>query len=495
MSNLNELKPVANLSPFARFCCTIGNLPSSYMVSVTYEEQLLWLCDYLKNTIIPTVTTNAEAVKELQELYIKLKNYVDNYFENLDVQNEINIKLDLMASDGTLDKIINQDIFSELNNEINSIKLSLNDFKNFYGYNYIVDINGNGDFTSISECVNHANNNEKIFIKNGSYNNEIIACNSKKLTLVGESKKNVIIKNTTGSYASAPISASQGNFKNMTVIAGSRDIDTNNGGYAVHIDNNNLQNNEIIFENCNLYSYNNAGVGIGMRPNCDIIFKECNIISFAKYNLTTNKNCSGLFVHTSNENEGDAQNLYLFNCIITGQFCPAMVMQSCKSPSNRGYIIAQGTSFKSIAFKFTENLITENLLSNATDYNISFKEENFANTPLVMPSTYTTSNFPVVGKFLQDDLHYLVKRAIKAFTLEPNTDTAFDLSTWLDNKFQNLVSLDGWVKSSGGTIFPLNYNYENNFFIAFISSDGKLHLKCNIKCTGQLCIEYFINNR
>jgi hypothetical protein len=106
MSNLNELKPVGNLSPFARFCCTIGNLPSSYMVSLTYEEQLLWLCDYLKNTVIPAVNTNAEAVKELQELYVKLKDYVDNYFNNLDVQNEINNKLDEMAEDGTLAKII-----------------------------------------------------------------------------------------------------------------------------------------------------------------------------------------------------------------------------------------------------------------------------------------------------------------------------------------------------------------------------------------------------
>lgn len=106
MSNLNELKPVGNLSPFARFCCTIGNLPSSYMVSLTYEEQLLWLCDYLKNTVIPAVNTNAEAVKELQELYVKLKDYVDNYFNNLDVQNEINNKLNEMAEDGTLAKII-----------------------------------------------------------------------------------------------------------------------------------------------------------------------------------------------------------------------------------------------------------------------------------------------------------------------------------------------------------------------------------------------------
>lgn len=106
MSNINELKPTINLNPFARFCCTIGNLPSSYMASLTYEEQLMWLCDYLKNTVIPTVNNNAECVKELQELYVKLKDYVDNYFKNLDVQNEINIKLDEMALDGTLQEII-----------------------------------------------------------------------------------------------------------------------------------------------------------------------------------------------------------------------------------------------------------------------------------------------------------------------------------------------------------------------------------------------------
>lgn len=106
MSNLNELKLTISLNPFARFCCTIGNLPSSYMASLTYEEQLLWFCDYLQNTVIPAVNNNAEVVKELQELYVELKNYVDNYFENLDVQEEINNKLDEMAQDGTLEKII-----------------------------------------------------------------------------------------------------------------------------------------------------------------------------------------------------------------------------------------------------------------------------------------------------------------------------------------------------------------------------------------------------
>ena len=83
MENLNELKPVGKLSPFAHFCCTIGNLPTSYMISLTYEEQLLWLCNYLEKTVIPAVNTNAEAVAELQNLYVQLKNYVDNYFEDL----------------------------------------------------------------------------------------------------------------------------------------------------------------------------------------------------------------------------------------------------------------------------------------------------------------------------------------------------------------------------------------------------------------------------
>lgn len=95
----NPQSNVENLKPFKKFCMTIGALPSSYLESLTYQELLLWFCDYLQNTVIPTIDNNAEAVKELQNLYIELKDYVDNYFKNLDVQKEINNKLDEMASD------------------------------------------------------------------------------------------------------------------------------------------------------------------------------------------------------------------------------------------------------------------------------------------------------------------------------------------------------------------------------------------------------------
>ena len=149
MADLNELKPVGKLNPFTKFCCTIGNLPTSYMISLTYEEQLLWLCNYLEKTVIPTLNNNAEAVQELQELYIILKNYVDNYFENLDVQEEINNKLDQMAQDGTLQEIINEYLktkaiigFDTVSDMKNSENLTENSYARTFGFYSLNDGGG-----------------------------------------------------------------------------------------------------------------------------------------------------------------------------------------------------------------------------------------------------------------------------------------------------------------------------------------------------------------
>lgn len=105
--NLN-LKTVDTVDtrPFKKLVMTIGELPTSFIESMTYYELLAWFTNYLETVIIPTVNNNAEAVKELQDLFTELKNFVDNYFDNLDVQEEINNKLDEMAKDGTLQEII-----------------------------------------------------------------------------------------------------------------------------------------------------------------------------------------------------------------------------------------------------------------------------------------------------------------------------------------------------------------------------------------------------
>lgn len=95
-------------SPFKKLVMTIGELPTTFIESMSYYEALAWLVDYIQKTVIPAVNNNAEAVEELQKLFIELKSFVDNYFENLDVQDEIDNKLDEMAASGQLAEIIAQ---------------------------------------------------------------------------------------------------------------------------------------------------------------------------------------------------------------------------------------------------------------------------------------------------------------------------------------------------------------------------------------------------
>ena len=91
---------------FPRFINNLGIIPTSYKDSMDYYENLAWLCKYLEETVIPTVNQNGQAVQELQALYIQLNDYVTHYFDNLDVQEEINNKLDDMVESGDLQEII-----------------------------------------------------------------------------------------------------------------------------------------------------------------------------------------------------------------------------------------------------------------------------------------------------------------------------------------------------------------------------------------------------
>lgn len=106
---------MTQLQKCIHMCASIGEIPTSYLESMTYEEQLLWLCNFLENTVIPAVNENNEKALE-----------VLNYFKNLNVQNEINEKLNEMVDDGTLERIINEEIFTELNNEIDEVNNKVN---------------------------------------------------------------------------------------------------------------------------------------------------------------------------------------------------------------------------------------------------------------------------------------------------------------------------------------------------------------------------------
>ena len=82
----------SDLKPFEFWCQKV--LPLEYDNSLSYYELLCKVIDYLNKTITD--------VTYLHDEFVKLKNFVDNYFKNLDVQEEVNKKLDEMAADGTL---------------------------------------------------------------------------------------------------------------------------------------------------------------------------------------------------------------------------------------------------------------------------------------------------------------------------------------------------------------------------------------------------------
>lgn len=116
---INEFRPMNHLTSLQNFICTIGNLPTSYALSLSYEEQIWWLCNFLEKKVFPAIEENTNITEETQQAFIELQNYVRDYFNNLDVQEEINNKLDEMVEDGTFDNIINQQLFGELNTKVN----------------------------------------------------------------------------------------------------------------------------------------------------------------------------------------------------------------------------------------------------------------------------------------------------------------------------------------------------------------------------------------
>ncbi len=80
-------------------------LPIVYDDSLSYMELLDKVINYLNNTI-SDVASVEENVRKLNEAYVKLQDYVNQYFDELDVNTEIENKLDKMVQDGTLDDII-----------------------------------------------------------------------------------------------------------------------------------------------------------------------------------------------------------------------------------------------------------------------------------------------------------------------------------------------------------------------------------------------------
>lgn len=92
-----------DLSPFRFWCQKV--LPLVYDDSLSYYELLCKVVDYLNNTM-GDVTVLEGDVTGLHSAYVELQDYVNDYFSTLDVQTEIDQKLDNMATSGRLSQLV-----------------------------------------------------------------------------------------------------------------------------------------------------------------------------------------------------------------------------------------------------------------------------------------------------------------------------------------------------------------------------------------------------
>jgi hypothetical protein len=91
-------------------------LPAIYDDSLSYTDLLAKLLYYV-NTLAENNTTLSNDVTNAI-------NYINNYLGSDDFTDQVRKKLDEMASDGTLDKIINEDLFGNLETKINNLKFA-----------------------------------------------------------------------------------------------------------------------------------------------------------------------------------------------------------------------------------------------------------------------------------------------------------------------------------------------------------------------------------
>lgn len=102
---MNEDKPerMPNTPPFVRFVCSA--IPMVFDDSLSYYEALCALWKYVQG-MTDVINNNATLEEEYILKFNELKTFVDTYFDNLDVQEEINNKLDQMAESGELAELI-----------------------------------------------------------------------------------------------------------------------------------------------------------------------------------------------------------------------------------------------------------------------------------------------------------------------------------------------------------------------------------------------------
>ena len=183
---------------------------------------------------------------------------------------------------------------------------------------YIV---GEGYIPTIQQACNMASSNDIIFIKCGTYTEQVAIWN-KKLHLVGENKANTILIDHSGQYDTPPLEMSLGSLSNITIIedgseasGGTQGVDGYLMAYCIHIEWTPPANEVLRIDNCDFINNIHAPLGCGLYQDYTVHFSNCTFRCGAS---NEGGNERGAFYFHTNVNQNvTGQKIIAENCIIS----------------------------------------------------------------------------------------------------------------------------------------------------------------------------------
>lgn len=110
-------------SNFKHFPKSIGEIPTSYRESISYEEQILWLCNFLEKEVLPQLEISQSIVDEIEAAFDSLKKEVEKQLDDFEIRiNDVKIYSD--AQNEILKTILEQQI-RQLNLRFDNIPQTL----------------------------------------------------------------------------------------------------------------------------------------------------------------------------------------------------------------------------------------------------------------------------------------------------------------------------------------------------------------------------------
>lgn len=329
------------------------------------------ICKVVKylNKVIDSQNQVIDQVSTLTDAFNELQSFVDNYFDNLDVQDEINNKLDEMAEDGTLQEIIASyiqnnvtwtfDTVADMKNATNLVDGSYARTLGFYNVNdgggatyYITDTGTANEMDVIEVGTLYANlqHNDTIFVKQLGAYGDGETNDTQYFNRAFEIADNIIVNKTNTSYlvtyfkvpagkkikgaclpyvqidqqrgSSTEISTALDNTTIENIYLNSLDENLNNNRFDLRNSNITIKNSR--FEGFRATTSNAWGLLLTGAKNVTIdncYFKNNTQSDIAIVEGTENiviKNCSGLSFHINLEpaNTTQVKNVDISNCVI-----------------------------------------------------------------------------------------------------------------------------------------------------------------------------------